>query len=97
MCNKTDAQIGKVIREALGEIVDLMVEETHDKLLRLPRYEKVELEDIDAFEIRGFLYKYAIVYISKSAVGPPPIVAVFMDEDVCNTTVKEFNHRFTMR
>lgn len=97
MCNKnTDEKIAGIVRGALGEIVDLMAKETRDKLLGLPRYEKVELEDIDSFELQGFLYKYALVYISKIDAAPS-IVAVFMDEDVCNTTAKEFNHRFTVR
>ena len=90
MCKKTDAQIGKIIRGALGEIVDLMAEETHKKLLGFPRYEKREFVD-GSREVGGFIYTWAIIYESDAYSQGRNVIALFRDEESCDQVLKWLN------
>jgi len=66
MCNKIDEQIGKIVRNALSEIVELEAEEVQRKLLGFPRYEKIRLFTADTPEItvadRKFRPGFAIIF-----------------------------------
>ena len=92
MCKRTDEQIGKIIRGAFSEVVDLMAEETHQKLLGFPRYEKCNVDHLHINDPAGFLFTYAIIWRSSERESETRnYLAFFRDEETCDRAVKLFN------
>lgn len=96
MCKGTDEQIGKIFREALSEVVDVMAEEAQLKALGLPRYEKRMVSSptlADGFDLRYGVYclKPSRHPVTNATITVSSIVGVFKEEYVCDLAVKLLN------
>ena len=96
MCKRTDEQIGKIIRRALSEVVDLIDEEMHGKLLGLPRYEQRILPSpvrLDGFDLRYGTYcrKPSRHPETNEIITVSRLVGVFEEKHVCDLIIKLLN------
>jgi len=91
-----DEKLGRAVRGALSEIVDFMAEETHGKLLGLPRYEQRIL--LSPVRLDGFDLRYGIYCMEPSrhpetneVITVSRLVGVCREKHVCELIIKLLN------
>jgi len=94
----TDEQMGRLVRSGLCTVVDLMAEETHGKLLGLPRYEQRIL--LSPVRLDGFDLRYGIYCMEPSRhpktneiITVSRLIGACREKHVCELIIKLLNAR----